>query len=44
MVQWNQQSAASLQSWDTGLTPGLGQWVKDLALPKLGSRIAVALA
>ena len=31
-------SAASLEHWDTGLTPSPAQWVKDLALLELWLR------
>ena len=35
---WCKGSVASLEHWDTGRTPGLAQWVKNLALLQLGPR------
>ena len=32
--------AASLEYWDTGLIPGLAQWVKNLMLPQFRLRSA----
>ena len=35
--------AASLERWAAGSSPGLAQWVKDLALPQLGHRLQLWL-
>ena len=34
MAQWK-ESVASWEHWDSGLTPGLAQWFKDLTLLQL---------